>query len=150
MRRALVVTLGNPLMQDDGAGYAVADQLRGGGIRVEHIGTDPFMLHSVYHGEEIIVVVDAACGGIKPGEIVVLHGDEIFERVCAPMADAHHMGVVDALRLMRELSFIGDADLFMVLLGVERVKEGEGLSEAARHAAEKAAEVIRDIIRRCA
>ncbi len=148
--RTLVVTLGNALMCDDGAGCAVGEILRQRGIRVEHLGSDPFMLHSVYRGEDVIVIVDAARGGVGPGEVLVLHGDDIFERACAPIADAHHMGVVDALRLMRELSLIEHADIFMVLLGVERVEEGEGLSMAATRAVERGAAIVQEIIRECA
>ena len=145
-RRVLVVSLGNPLMSDDGAGYVAVEHLKERGVRAEHLGTDPLMLHSVYQGENVIIILDAAHGGINPGEIMILKDDEIFSRASAPITDAHHMGVVDALRIMRSISEVGRASVYMVLMGVERVEEGEGLSRSARTAVEKALKAVERII----
>lgn len=71
----LVVCAGNPLVADDGAGWAVFERLSGmhlpAEVRLERLGCIGLGLLDYLNGQRLLVVVDAVRFGDAPGAIHV-------------------------------------------------------------------------------
>ncbi len=76
----LVLTVGNPLRQDDGVGFYVCEKLsEAGKLRVFHTDGDPSIglnLAESFRPERLIVIDGADFGG-KPGEVRTISPEEL-------------------------------------------------------------------------
>jgi hydrogenase maturation protease len=72
----LVVALGNPLSGDDGAGQAILERLQAAKLSLDvhlvDLGSDALGIISHYHGEQLIIILDAINQqGLAPGAVAV-------------------------------------------------------------------------------
>lgn len=113
---ALVIGVGNDLRGDDGAGLAVARQLRAAGVEAREMRGALTALPDLWQGHERIAIVDAARSGAAPG---TLHR---FDALAAPLpamfgrASTHAFGVAEAVALARVL---GCLPASLVVHGIE-------------------------------
>lgn len=126
--RVLVIGVGNELRGDDGAGIAVARQVRARGLKPgvlgpkpgvdvrEHEG-EPTALLEIWHGADAVVLVDAVRSGAPPGTI------HRFELRGAPLparwsgsSSTHAFALAEAIELARSLHRLPGR---LVVFGVE-------------------------------
>ncbi len=141
--RVAVACVGNPLRGDDAAGLLVAERLRSmglGGCVVEC----PYGVELCAHRlralrPRVLVVVDAALG-VEPGEVIVAEPGELVLRGHA--ASTHALPPPSLLAYLESIA----PRIVLVLLGVRSTGLGEEPGPEARRAAEKAAEVIAEML----
>jgi hydrogenase maturation protease len=104
MKPVLVIGLGNPLMGDDGVGWAVAERLANDPRLPESVevicgGTDLLRYARQIESRSAVLVLDAIQGAAEPGTISVFADgapelDETQEH-------AHHLSAIQAIRLLQ-------------------------------------------------
>lgn len=120
MKKTVVLGLGNLLMNDDGAGIIVVNNIKNLFNDSEHLkiidggtlGLD--LLHYIEWADKLIIV-DAVDVGLEPGTVVRIEGEDIntvFESKLSP----HQMGLKDIL-LTAELIDCKPKDI--VLFGIQ-------------------------------
>lgn len=144
----LILALGNELMKDDGVGLKVGRILADKGYNVVEIGTDIFRLQRYYNGEEKIIIVDAILTDkYKPGEIVHLKGEEVFEKLKAEIRSAHFMGAIDGLKLLMALDErLAKAEIHFVGIVAKEIGLGTELSEEIKSNIPNIIKVIENIV----
>lgn len=154
-RPVLVLGLGNLLLSDDGVGLRLLDELsqEAGewGERVEFLdgGTQGLALLAQISERPALVVLDAVQMGAPPGTVHVVRTPDLLSWNVSRAATAHEG---NALELLHAAALLGDLPSEVIVIGVEpkSVKTGIGLSEALkgalRPAAERAREVIREVL----
>ena len=124
----LVLGLGNLLMQDEGIGVRVVEQLKRDyefppEVEVLDGGTAGMALFEHIVGRSHVIVIDAVKTGREPGTLVKLENDEVpvfFQNKVSP----HQMALSDILAALE----IGGEQLpEMVVVGVEPVTLETGL-----------------------
>jgi hydrogenase maturation protease len=123
----VVIGTGNEARHDDGAGLAVARQLRAAGIEAREARGDLSSLADLWHDADRVILVDAVRSGARPG---TLHR---FDALAAPLpavfarASTHALGVAEAVELARALGRLPDT---LIVYGIEGAEFGlgEGLS----------------------
>ncbi|MCO6041087.1 hydrogenase maturation protease [Thermococcus alcaliphilus] len=130
----LILALGNELMKDDGVGLKVGRILAERGYNVLEIGTDIFKLQRYYNGEERIIIIDAILTDkYKPGEMIHLKGEEVFEKLKAEIRSAHFMGAIDGLKLLMALDErLAKAEIHFVGVVAKEIELGTELSEEVK------------------
>ncbi|WP_175058909.1 hydrogenase maturation protease [Thermococcus sp. 2319x1] len=130
----LILALGNELMRDDGVGLKIGRILAKKGYNVLEIGTDIFKLHRYYNGENRIIIIDAILTDkYKPGEMIHLKGEEIFEKLKAEIRSAHFMGAIDGLKLLRAIdNRLAKAEIHFVGVVAKEIDLGTELSEEVK------------------
>jgi len=146
--RTLIIALGNELMKDDGVGLKVGRILAEKGYNVLEVGTDIFMLSNHYNGEERIIIVDAILSEkFKPGEVIHLKGEEVFEKLKAEIRSAHFMGAIEGLKLLMKLDErLARAEVHFVGIVAVEIDLGTELSEEVKKAIPGAIELIEKIV----
>ena len=144
---SLILALGNELMKDDGAGLKIGRILAEKGYNVLEVGTDIFMLSNHYNGEERLIIVDAILSEkFKPGEVIHLKGEEVFERLRAEIRSAHFMGAIDGLKLLMKLDErLARAEVHFVGIVAKEIDLGTELSEEVRDAIPRAVKLIEEL-----
>ncbi len=123
----MVLGIGNLLCRDDGIGVRIAGEMQGrdgySDVRIVDGGTDPDLLSLLDDDIDKLIIVDALRGGGRPGHIYRL---ELREENLADgtASSLHGMGVLDSLRLMRQLR---QRPPQVTLIGVEPVDVSHGL-----------------------
>ena len=133
MTDAIVICAGNRFRQDDGAGLAVAAELRGVVPVVEVTGEATELLQA-WEEAELAVVVDAVRSGNPPGTVRRLTTDSPDARFVGMTATSTHgSGLEAAIGLGRAF---GCLPARLVIYGIEaaRTGEGEGLSPRVKAA----------------
>ncbi len=140
----LILALGNELMKDDGVGLKAGRILAQKGYNVIEIGTDIFRLQRHYNGEERLIIIDAILSEeFKPGEVIYLSGEEIFEKLKAEIRSAHFMGAVDGLKLLMALDErLKNAELHFIGVVAKEVGLGMELSEEVEKAIPRVVELV--------
>ena len=152
----VVIGVGNPDRGDDGAGPAVARQVRAaltaGGlpqsrdIRVLECGGEASTLMEAWDGAPTVILIDAVRSGTPPGHV------HRIDAHCQPIPDSgvrpstHAFGVAEAMALGRAL---GRLPARLILYGIEgkAFDAGTGLSaEVAAAIPTAAARVVTDVI----
>ncbi|USS40881.1 hydrogenase maturation protease [Thermococcus aggregans] len=133
--RTLILALGNELMKDDGVGLKVGRILAKKGYNVLEVGTDIFKLHRYYNGEEKIILIDAILTDkYKPGEIIHLKGDEVFEKLKAEIRSAHFMGAIDGLKLLMAIDKrLPEAEIHFIGVVAKDIDLGTEISDDVNH-----------------
>ncbi len=123
----MVLGIGNLLCRDDGIGVRIAGEMQGmdkyNGIRIVDGGTAPDLFDLLDDNVHKLIIVDALRGGGRPGDIyrLDLHEENI---ATGPAASLHGMGVLDSLKLMRQL---GRQPPQVTLIGIEPADISHGL-----------------------
>ena len=104
MKPVLVIGLGNPLMGDDGAGCAVAEQLAADPRLPENVevicgGSDLLRCSDQIDGRARVVVIDAVQDDAEPGSVSSFDdaGSDLDDR----QDHAHQLSAVQAIRLLK-------------------------------------------------
>jgi len=145
--RALILALGNELMKDDGVGLKVGRILAEKGYNVLEVGTDIFMLSNHYSGEERIIIVDAILSEtFKPGKVIHLKGEDVFEKLRAEIRSAHFMGAIDGLKLLMKLDErLSKAEVHFVGIVAKEIDLGTELSDEVLEAVPRAVALIEEL-----
>ena len=146
MPRVAVVGVGQRLRGDDGAGPAVARRLAalaGASLQVVDAGHAPenCLGPIVRFGPDAILFVDAACGGLAPGELTWLRPDEADSRG----------GSTHTLSLAMLTAYLSaETGAAVHVLGIEpgEMAFGEGLSPVVEEAVAQAAATFTDYWRK--
>jgi len=141
--RTLILALGNDLMKDDGAGLKVSRLLAEEGYNVLEVGTDIFLLANHYSGEERLIIIDAILSDkLRPGEIIHLRGEEVFDKLKAEIRSAHFMGAIDGLNLLMALDErLAKAEMHFIGIVAKEIDLGMELSGEVRRAIPKVVEL---------
>lgn len=146
MPRVAVVGVGQRLRGDDGAGPAVARRLAalaGASLQVVDAGHAPenCLGPIVRFGPDAILFVDAACGGLAPGELTWLRPDEADSRG----------GSTHTLSLAMLAAYLSaETGAAVHVLGIEpgEMAFGEGLSPVVEETVAQAAATFTDYWRK--
>ncbi|NJE25479.1 hydrogenase maturation protease [Thermococcus sp. MV5] len=146
---ALILALGNELMKDDGVGLKVGRILAKKGCNVLEVGTDIFKLQRYYNGEEKIIIIDAILSDkYKPGEVIHLEGDGIFEKLKAEIRSAHFMGAIDGLRLLMAIDErLAKAEIHFVGIVAKEIDLGMELSEEVKSSIPNIINIVESIVK---
>ncbi len=100
---ALVLGLGNSLLADEGAGIHALHQLEGGGlpdgVALVDGGTHSFALLEWIEAAEILVALDAADLGARPGTVRVFRGTALDNFLAAGGRSVHEVNLGDLLQI---------------------------------------------------
>jgi hydrogenase maturation protease len=128
MKQGIVVLgIGNLLCRDDGIGVRIAVEMQRmdkySSIRIVDGGTAPDLIGLLDDKVNKLIIVDALRGGGRPGDIyrLELHEENIAD---GPAASLHGMGILDSLKLMRQL---GRQPPQVTLIGIEPADVSHGL-----------------------
>jgi hydrogenase maturation protease len=126
--QTLVLGVGNILLQDEGVGVRVVEQLREGCVLPEEIqvldgGTMGLDLLYYLEGVERLLVIDAVDAGQSPGTIIRLTGDEI-PALLGRKLSPHQIGLADLLSVA-ELRDLTPGQV--ILIGVQPASLETGL-----------------------
>lgn len=132
MKRTLILGLGNILMDDDGAGVVVVNDLKNCLKESEHLkivdgGTLGLDLLNYIQWAEKLIIVDAIDMDFKPGTVIKAEGediDPIFESKLSP----HQMGLKDIL-LAAELLDQRPKDIVLFGIQVKSINMNMTLSD---------------------
>jgi hydrogenase maturation protease len=132
MKRTLILGLGNVLMDDDGAGVVVVNDLKNCLKESEHLkiidgGTLGLDLLNFIQWAEKLIIVDAIDMDFEPGTVIKAEGediDPIFESKLSP----HQMGLKDIL-LAAELLDQRPKDIVLFGIQVKSINMNMTLSD---------------------
>jgi hydrogenase maturation protease len=152
---SIVVGLGNPVLGDDGAGWAVADVveewLGGAGradVRVERLAVGGLTLMEHLIGFRHAVVVDALLtGDDPPGTVRRLRLEDLPGRDASHIDSAHDASLADAIDAARALGAAAPETVDLVTIeaaDVLELRESLGLAVAA--AVPRAAALVLEIL----
>lgn len=103
--KPLILGVGNILLGDEGVGVRIAQALEKRGEILPHFdiidgGTCGMELLDEMAKREHIIIIDAVLANKKPGDIVVLHDEQVpvfFSRKISP----HQLGICDVLSALK-------------------------------------------------
>jgi hydrogenase maturation protease len=130
--RTLVVGLGNPVLGDDGVGWAVAEEVErrlssegagDQGVEVDRLSVGGLALMERIVGYDRVVLIDAALDGRTPGTIRVCTLAEVEGRLSGHLDSAHDATLCAALDLAVRLGARVPDDLSVVTVSARRVLE---------------------------
>jgi hydrogenase maturation protease len=142
----LIIGLGNPFRNDDGAGWLVAQRLRAlelPGATVVESDADGAALMEIWKGVEPVIVIDAAHAGAPPGTIHKL--DARAQNIPARLfghSSTHAIVLAAAVELARTLNQLPTRLLIYGIEG-ENFGPGQSLSPAILRAVDQVVEQIR-------
>jgi hydrogenase maturation protease len=144
--RPLVIGLGNPYRQDDGAGIAVLDRLRQARVAdldiVEESG-EPASLVERWTGRSLVMLVDAIASGARPGTVQRMDCGAAAWHATGNLSamSSHGLGVAEAIDLGRALDRLPAR---LVAFGIESadLSQGQGLSASVAAAVGSVVEAI--------
>ncbi|MBI2863604.1 MAG: hydrogenase maturation protease [Chloroflexi bacterium] len=127
MPDVLILGLGNTLRCDDGVGPRVVEALQRLDLPPEvemlvAVAATSGLLHAIADRQKVIVV-DAIQGGSEPGSVYRASPEDL-EAGSQSLISAHHMGILEALKLAQALSCAPEE---FVVIGVEPQATGWGL-----------------------
>lgn len=128
-------------MQDDGVGYHILRSLQDKNVQADlvDLGTDIFGLRAHFKNHSRIIILDAMKGGETPGTVLVFRGPEFRERLEGNIQNAHLLGVIEALDIMRAIDDqLAKAEFFFVGVVAQTIDKGLELTEPVAKAVQKA------------
>ena len=150
-RLAIVLGVGNLLMQDDGIGIRMLGELAAHyelpvEVRLIDVGVAGFAWLDELAGAELLLVVDAVRGSEPPGTLRWLSPDELTDRF-GPILSAHEVALADMLAAARLLGKLPPTRILGVQVGGVQPL-GLELSLPLRLALPKAAAAMADELNR--
>ena len=145
--RIVVIGVGNPWRQDDGAGWAAVDAASArldGDVELVRTDGEPARLIEVWTGADLAVLVDAVRTGSPAGTV---HRLDLGEDTLGPTraTSSHGLGINEAVQLGRAL---GRMPRRLILFGIEGndfshgPRPGRAVTDAAYRVAEAIAQVV--------
>jgi hydrogenase maturation protease len=149
--RVVVIGVGNALRGDDGAGLAVADQVRaetGGFVEVRVCEEEPSRLIEAFEGADVALIVDAVSTGAPVGSVHRFDASETAVPARELRSSTHALGIGETLELARAL---GRLPHRTVVFGVEGLdfKAREGLTPAVAAGVGRAATAVLEEVAEC-
>ncbi len=145
----LVLGLGNLLLQDDGVGLRLVEELRREarlGEQCEFVdgGTQGIALLGYLEGRRRAVILDAVALGAPPGTVHVLDGAALR---ASRAATAHEPGGLELLALAE---WLGQMPEEVTIIGIEpeRARTGIGLSKPVEEALPVALARAQDVLKK--
>ena len=142
---AVVLGIGNVLLQDEAVGALAAQELERRfyipeGVEILDGGTAGIELMGFIAGKDLLVIIDAVKSGKEPGTVMRAEGDEVpatFRQRLSP----HQIGLSD---LLATTMLLGEAPDKMVLFGMEpaSMETGIGLSEQVEASFERLLDLV--------
>lgn len=128
MKQITVLGIGNILMQDEGFGVRVVEQLLcqytfPENIQVLDGGTLGMELLRFLVGTEHLILVDAVAGGLPPGSFYQFHNDEV-KAYFKEKVSMHELGIQDVLAVLQVLE---KSPKEIMILGVQPLAIDIGL-----------------------
>ena len=147
MKKILIVGLGNMLLQDEGAGIHILDQLREEGdlpktVELVYGETGGLAILPILDTAAVIIFVDAMEFDGAAGETKVLRGGEIFSSD-ETLISMHEVGLRE---IVSRILLAKDTSTEIVLVGIKPKELGTGLQLSLE--VEKAVPEIVGIIKR--
>jgi len=144
----LIIGVGNPFRRDDGAGMAVASEVKahaGGNVRVLIRTGEGADLIECWKPDDDVIIVDAMKSGGEPGAVLRIDAKAGPFPVENFRISSHSFGVAEAVEVARALQRLPRS---LIVYGIEAVDlgEGEGLTpEVAKAVGLAATRVMADI-----
>jgi hydrogenase maturation protease len=132
-----VIGVGNSYRRDDGAGLAVAKQVRAreSGVRVEACEQEPSRLIDAWAAADVAVVVDAVSSGAAPGTVHRFDASAAAVPASVFRGSTHALGVGEVIEVARALGRLPARVLVYGIEG-EEFTAGRGLTPAVAAAVE--------------
>lgn len=146
--KTVVIGIGNPFLQDDRAGVAVAEKLEemGAACDTEVVLTVGFEVMDKAKGYDRAIIVDACMLGNEPGSILELSVDDIFSTHA--LANSHAITLGTTLKTAN-MCFPDEmpADMILMLIEVKDIKEfTRQMSEPVEKAVDQVVERIMALV----
>ncbi|MFO8133700.1 MAG: hydrogenase maturation protease [Thermoplasmatota archaeon] len=144
--QALVVTLGSPLAGEDAVGQCVHEALQDAvNARLVYLGTDIFRFSNAYHGEPVVIVVDAVYSKQHAaGEMIHFTGEEVFSELNDVATDAHLLGVGEGLKILRKVMPRFPDILHFIGVSCKHFGHGE-MSQEVKQGIEQAVALVHEL-----
>lgn len=141
----LVIGVGNWYRRDDAVGLVVARRLRAMNlphVLVKEENGEGVALMEAWHGNERVIIVDAASSGSRPGTVHTLNADSTTIPSAFFHYSSHAFSVAESIELARALKRLPPQ---LVVYGVEgkNFASGVGLSREVGYASDT---VVRQIV----
>jgi len=148
-RKPLILGVGNILLGDEGVGVRIAQALEKRPEILSHFdivdgGTCGMELLDDMANREHIIIVDAVLANKAPGEIIVLHDEQVptfFSRKISP----HQLGICDVLSALK-LTDEFPQNLCLIGIQPESLEAGIGLTETIQKAMPKIFATLNQVI----
>jgi hydrogenase maturation protease len=151
MSKIVVIGVGNPLLGDEGLGIAVVKRLKDEKLPVEAElvdgGTDSLDALIDSKDSKCVIVVDAIDGGVEPGTLIRLTGDELLKTNSLPLISLHQLGLKESLCLA-ELSGFDRKKLSVIGMQPASLAPSEELSAVVKEKMDELINWIKEEIRR--
>lgn len=125
MTKTLIIGLGNPILGDDGVGWAVADQVAPHtDIEIEKLSLGGLSLMERISGYDRVILIDAIQTGQKPfGSVSVFPLADLANPFAGHSASAHDTSLLTALDTGRKLGVPvpNDDQIMVVAIEAENV-----------------------------
>jgi hydrogenase maturation protease len=149
--RTLIVGLGNILLQDDGIGIHIVEQIENSGQFHEAdfviCDTDILKLMVRYKNQERVIIIDAINSDLPPGSIIALRETGLFS-FNAFARSAHQISVVEALKLMKiTIPEFEKSELFFIGIQALDTKLNEEISAVVFEAGNKVTQILNGILK---
>ena len=142
----LVLGIGNLLLKDEGVGIHFVQFIQKSDlppdVEVMEGGARGIDLLPLFEGRKLVVIVDCARTGEKPGTIRTFSTDEIIEKRSG--FSLHGASLASTLDLGRRLGYLPEVKI----IGIEPeiVDFGIGLSDTVKQTLEKVEKLVKDLI----
>ncbi|MEW5804462.1 MAG: hydrogenase maturation protease [bacterium] len=148
MGKKIAIGMGNYLMQDDGIGPKVIEQIclreLDQNFETEDIATDGLRLFKHFNNEtEKIVIIDSAYMGQEPGTVIVFSPDQVQTAKTNQPISTHEGDILNLINLGKMLN-LPIPEIRIVAIEPDQVDAGDELSIRLRG---KVDEVIQHVIR---
>ncbi len=146
----LVAALGNPLSGDDGAGQMILERLGKVDlppeVHLQDLGSDALGIISHYHGEQLIIILDAINQqGLAPGAVVVTDWANLQPGVSR---SAHQLDPVEGINLASMVDEkLGMAEKKLVGVQVASTTVGAEMTPAVAEAIDLAVVEVVNLIK---
>ncbi len=147
LRPILVLGVGNKLLKDEGVGvhFIEAFEKEGlpPGVEVEDGGARGIDLLTLIRGRKLVIIVDSARMGEKPGTVRTFGPEEVIKKHTKGFS-VHGASLADTLKLGEHLGILPE----IVIVGVEpeTIEIDIGLSDTARKTLGEIRKVVEKII----
>lgn len=144
--KTLVLGLGNPILTDDGVGFAVVEQVKkrldGGNVTVSQASVGGLSLLELVAGYDRVIIIDAIQTGVgQPGEIHHLSSEEFHGRLRA--GSSHYVSLGTALEFGRQLGMDIPKEIAILAVEVGDVSTfGEELTPSVAAVVPKVVELV--------
>jgi hydrogenase maturation protease len=125
-RKALLIGLGNRYRRDDGAGLAVAAQIRAAhlpGVAVAELEGEPVSVIDAWDGARLVYLADAVSAGGEPGAVYRYDAAEGLPPAPLRHRGTHAFSLADVVELSRALHRLPSR---LIIYGIEGADFGAG------------------------